>query len=152
MSRESIGLSEELLDYLRVHSINEQVEQADLRKFTASMEHAAMQISPEQGKFMQFLVQLTGATRCLEVGVFTGYSALSVALVLPPNGIITAFDVSEEWTRIARDYWTRAGVEAKIDLRIESGVSGLGKLIDEGMTNSYDFAFIDADKVNYAHY
>jgi len=77
---------------------------------------------------------------------------LSVALVLPPNGIITAFDVSEEWTRIARDYWTRAGVEAKIDLRIESGVSGLGKLIDEGMTNSYDFAFIDADKVNYAHY
>ena len=113
---------------------------------------ARMQISPEQGQFMQLLAQLLGAKRCIEVGVFTGYSSLAVALALPPKGKIIACDVSDEWTSIARKFWKRAGVEAKIDLRLAPATKTLDQLLLEGGAGKYDFAFIDADKSNYAKY
>ncbi len=152
MSRESIGLSDNVLQYLRRHSVKEHPAQTELREYTASMEKAAMQISPEQGQFMRFLVGLTGAKNCLEIGVFTGYSALTVALAMPEDGKITAFDVSEEWTNIGRPYWEKAGVASKIELHIEPAVHGLQKLVDSGKSGTYDFAFIDADKENYPKY
>ena len=152
MSRESIGLSANVLDYLRAHSVDEHPTQTELREYTATMEKAAMQISPEQGQFMRFLIGITGATNCLEIGVFTGYSALTVALALAEDGKLTAFDISEEWTNIGRPYWERAGVASKIELHIEAAVHGLGRLVENGESGTYDFAFIDADKENYLTY
>jgi caffeoyl-CoA O-methyltransferase len=111
-----------------------------------------MQIAPEQGQFMAMLVRLIGARRCLEVGVFTGYSSLVTALALPEDGRIIACDVSEQWTAVARRYWQRAGVSHKIDLRLAPALETLDGLIAAGQTGSYDFAFIDADKENYAAY
>ena len=111
-----------------------------------------MQIGPEQGQFMQLLVRLMGAKNCLEVGVFTGYSSLAVALVLPADGHIVACDISEKWTAIARKYWMEAGVAAKIDLRIAPALSTLDELISSGKGGSFDFAFVDADKINYLGY
>jgi caffeoyl-CoA O-methyltransferase len=113
---------------------------------------ARMQVSPEQGQFMALLVELIGARTALEVGVFTGYSSLRVALALPDDGAIVACDVSERWTDIGRRYWKEAGVEHKIDLRIAPAVETLDALLDEGRSSSFDFAFIDADKENYAEY
>ena len=147
-----MGLPPNVLDYLRRHSVKESEEQRQLREYTAGMERSAMQISPEQGRFMQFAVNLIDARRCIEVGVFTGYSSLSVALVLPPDGVIKAFDISEEWTAIGRKYWRLAGVEDKVDLNIGPAVNGLDDLIRAGEEGSYDFAFIDADKENYHKY
>lgn len=152
MSRESLGLSDNVLQYLRAHSVREHPTQVQLREYTASMEKAAMQISPEQGEFMRFMIGVTGARHCLEIGVFTGYSALTVALALPEDGTITAFDVSHEWTNIGRPYWEKAGVASKIELHIEPAVHGLQRLVDNGKSGTYDFAFIDADKVNYLKY
>jgi predicted O-methyltransferase YrrM len=123
-----------------------------LREETASLPNAGMQISPEQGQFMTLLVHLLDARRTLEVGVFTGYSSLSVALALPEDGHIIACDVSEEWTAIARRYWREAGVERKIDLRLRPALQTLDDLIALGQAGSFDFAFIDADKENYADY
>jgi caffeoyl-CoA O-methyltransferase len=112
-----------------------------------------MQIGAEQGQFMSLLVRLIGAKRTLEVGTFTGYSALTVALALPADGQVIACDVSEEWTSIGRRYWQRAGVAHKIDLRIAPGNETLAKLVaDHSQHNSFDFAFIDADKSNYGSY
>jgi len=111
-----------------------------------------MQISPEQGQFMRFLAKLIGAKRCLEVGVFTGYSSLSVALALPENGQIIACDISEEWTAIARRYWKKAGVASKIDLRLAPATTTLQKLLSQGEANRFDFAFIDANKTDYDTY
>jgi len=111
-----------------------------------------MQISPEQGQFMQLLVKLMGAKNCLEIGVFTGYSSLAVALALPADGRILACDVSEKWTAIARKYWREAGVADKIDLRIAPALATLDTLIASGGAGSMDFAFIDADKINYPNY
>jgi len=152
MSRESIGLSSGVLSYLRMHSVSETAEQRELREYTAKMEQSAMQISPEQGAFMQFMARLTNARMCIEVGVFTGYSALSVALGLPSEGVIKAFDISEEWTSIGKRYWDRAGVAEKIHLAIGPAVDGLDSLLTAGEAGSYDFAFIDADKENYINY
>jgi predicted O-methyltransferase YrrM len=111
-----------------------------------------MQISPEQGQFMSLLVQLIGAKKALEIGVFTGYSSLVVALALPPEGKMVACDVSEEYTSIARRYWEQAGVADKIDLRIAPAIATLDKLIAAGETDTFDFAFIDADKSSYDDY
>ena len=152
MSTETLGLTPELLDYLREHSISEQPVQTELRAVTAAMVDGNMQISPEQGKFMQFMVELTGAKRCLEVGVFTGYSALSVALGLPEDGVIHAFDTSEEWTAIGQEHWERAGVAHKIKLTLGPAIDSLNALIQSGNENTFDFAFIDADKGNSKHY
>jgi predicted O-methyltransferase YrrM len=111
-----------------------------------------MQISPEQGQLMQMLVRLTGARHCIEVGVFTGYSALAVALALPDDGTILACDISDEFTRIGRPYWKRAGVEHRIELVLEPAVNTLDARLAAGHAGRYDFAFIDADKVGYGAY
>lgn len=152
MSTETTGLTPQILDYLKVHSVVEEAVQIELRTITAALPDAIMQISPEQGKFMQFMVELTGARRCLEIGVFTGYSTLSVALKLPEDGVIHAFDISEEWTSIGQRYWEMAGIANKIKLVLGPALEGLEHLIHSGKENSFDFAFIDADKGNYKQY
>jgi len=152
MSDRTINLDKRLYQYLVDHSVREHPVLRELREATAGMRHAGMQISPEQGQFMALLVQLLGARRTIEIGVFTGYSALSVALALPAHGRIIACDVSEEWTSIARKYWDKAGVSAKIDLRLAPALETLDQLVASGGAGGYDFAFIDADKGNYLAY
>ena len=151
MSSRSLGLSPELYDYLYAHSREPEVLR-ELRMETAHMPNAGMQISPEQGGFMRFLVECLGARRCLEVGTFTGYSALAVALSLPADGRLIACDLNEEWTTIARRYWARAGVADKIELRLGPGLETLDGLLAAGQGESFDFAFIDADKQAYPDY
>jgi predicted O-methyltransferase YrrM len=152
MSKKTIGLDNQLYDYLLSVSLREPDILRQLREETARHPMAMMQISPEQGQFMALLVQLLGATKTLEVGVFTGYSSLCVALALPPNGKIVACDVSEEFTSIARRYWDAAGVADKIDLRLAPALSTLDELLATGQAGTFDFAFIDADKANYERY
>ena len=134
------------------HSSAEHPLLAKLRQETASMAHAIMQIPAEQGAFMAMLVQMQKARRTLEIGVFTGYSSLAVALALPQDGRITACDVDEKWTHIARRYWREAGVEQKITLHLAPATDTLSNLIGQGEAGTYDFAFIDADKENYDAY
>jgi predicted O-methyltransferase YrrM len=152
MSSKPTPLTDALYDYLLAHSLRETDVQRELREKTASMPHGGMQISPDQGQFMALIARLMGARRTLEVGVFTGYSSLSVALALPDDGRIVACDVSAEWTAIARGYWKKAGVEKKIDLKLAPATETLDKLLDGGGAGAYDFAFIDADKGNYPAY
>ena len=152
MANKTISLSNALLAYLVEHSVREPDILQRLRAETAKDSMSMMQIGPEQGQFMQLLVRLMGAKNCLEVGVFTGYSSLAVALVLPADGRIVACDVSEKWTAIARKYWAEAGVAGKIDLRIAPALSTLDELIESGKAGSFDFAFIDADKTHYLSY
>jgi predicted O-methyltransferase YrrM len=152
MSRKTLQMTDQLYDYLLGVSLRESSVQRELRETTARLANANMQISPEQGQFMALLVSAIGARRALEIGVFTGYSALSVAQALPDDGRLIACDVNEEWTDMAREYWSRAGVENKIDLRIRPALQTLGTLVAEGMTGTFDFAFIDADKINYQAY
>jgi predicted O-methyltransferase YrrM len=125
---------------------------SQLRAETAKLPHAGMQIGADQGQFMALLAKLIGARRCIEVGVFTGYSSLAVALALPDDGRIIACDVSEEWTAIARRHWEKAGVAKKIDLRLGRATATLDQLLAEGGEGRYDFAFIDADKTSYRDY
>jgi predicted O-methyltransferase YrrM len=151
MSNRSIGLEPALYDYLLSASLREPAALARLRAETAGHPRVNMQIAPEQGQFMALLVKLMGAKRCIEVGVFTGYSSLAVALALPPTGRIVACDVSEEYTQIARRHWEAAGVAGRIDLRIAPALDTLDGLLEAG-DGGYDFAFIDADKGAYADY
>jgi caffeoyl-CoA O-methyltransferase len=151
MSNRSIGLEPALYDYLLSASVREPAALARLRAETAGHPQVNMQIAPEQGQFMALLVKLMGAKRCIEVGVFTGYSSLAVALALPPTGRIVACDVSEEYTQIARRHWEAAGVAGRIDLRIAPALETLDGLLETG-DGGYDFAFIDADKGAYADY
>lgn len=152
MSNQSIGLSDPLYQYLLANSVREPEILAKLRAETAAHPLANMQISPEQGQLMGLLVQLIGAKKCLEVGVFTGYSSLAVALNLPSDGLIVACDVSYEFTSIARRYWQEAGINHKISLYIEPAIETLDRLIGMGQSGTFDFAFIDADKNNYGAY
>ena len=152
MANKTLSLSNALYTYLVEHSVREPEILQRLRAETAKDSMSMMQISPEQGQFMQLLVRLMGARKCLEVGVFTGYSSLAVALVLPPDGRIVACDISEKWTAMARRYWLEAGVADRIDLRIGPALSTLNELLEAGNAGSFDFAFIDADKVNYLAY
>lgn len=152
MSRRSIELTDPLYDYLLANSLREPEILRRLREETARMRGAGMQISPDQGQFMALLVQLMGATRCIEVGTFTGYSSLAVALALPAEGRIIACDVNEETTTVARRYWQEAGVADRIDLRLAPATETLDALIAEGGAESFDFVFIDADKSNYDAY
>ena len=152
MANKTLSLSNALYAYLIEHSVREPEILQRLRAETAQDSMAMMQIGPEQGQFMQLLVRLMGAKNCLEIGVFTGYSSLAVALVLPADGRILACDVSEKWTAIARKYWQEAGVAAKIDLRIAPALSTADELIASGKAGFFDFAFIDADKINYLNY
>ncbi len=152
MSKKTLDLDERLYNYLLSTSLREPDVLRRLREETARHPYATMQISPEQGQFMALLVQLLGATKTLEIGVFTGYSSLCVALALPPGGKITACDVSEEFTSIARRYWQEAGVTDKIELRLAPALETLDQLLADGQAETFDFAFIDADKENYQGY
>jgi caffeoyl-CoA O-methyltransferase len=150
MSRRSIQVTEKLADYIRTVSLREPDVLRRLREETATMRGAGMQISPEQGQFMALLARLIGTERYLEVGTFTGYSALVMALALPAKGRVVACDVSEEWTAVGQRYWREAGVARKINLRLAPALQTLDALIVERA--SFDFAFIDADKENYDGY
>ena len=151
MSRQ-INLSDDLLAYLQAVSLREPETLRRLREETAKLPMAGMQISPEQGQFMALLVRLIGARRCLEIGTFTGYSSLAVALALPADGRVTCCDVSEDYTAVARRAWASAGAAAKIELHLAPARVTLDKLRAEGRGGDFDFAFIDADKENYDHY
>ena len=152
MSDRTINLTDTVYRYILEHSVREHPVLKELREATAGIPHAGMQISPEQGQLMALLVKTLGARRTIEVGVFTGYSSLSVALALPSDGRIVACDVSAEWTAVARRFWEKAGVAAKVDLRLAPALQTLDALIAAGEAGRYDFAFIDADKGNYAGY
>lgn len=152
MAKQTIGLDRPLYDYLLSVSLREPEILAQLRQETAQLPMARMQISPEQGQLMALLVQLMGAKKTLEVGVFTGYSSLVVALALPPDARVVACDLDPEYTAIARRYWQQAGVAQKIDLHIAPALETLDRLLAEGQAETFDFAFIDADKRNYENY
>lgn len=152
MSDRRLQITDEIHRYLLDHSVREPEVLARLRAATASMPHAQMQIGPEQGQLMALLARLVGARRCIEVGVFTGYSSLAVALALPEDGRIVACDVSEAWTAVARRFWREAGVEHKIELKLQPAVRTLEQLLAAGEAGRYDFAFIDADKESYDRY
>jgi len=145
-------LPERVYDYLVSVSVREPDILRRLREETAGLPNAVMQVPPEHGQFMAFLAQLTGARQALEIGVFTGYSSLSVALALPEDGRIVACDISEEYTAVARRYWKEAGVEHKIELHVRPAIETLNELLAAGRRNTFDFAFIDADKSSYARY
>lgn len=151
MYKKSFGVNDDLYRYVSANSLTEPDILAKLRQETANHPQARMQISPEQGQFMGLLVQLMGAKKTLEVGVFTGYSSLSVALALPADGKLVACDVSDEYTSIARRYWQAAGVTDKIDLHIAPALETLDRLLED-QAETFDFAFIDADKGNYENY
>ncbi len=152
MTNRTYQLGEDLHRHLVETTVRDRDVLQRLRARTATMAEADMQIAPEQGQFMQFLIKAIGARRCLEVGTFTGYSALVVALALPEDGRLIACDVSDEYTSVGRPFWQEAGVAHKIDLRLGPGMDSLRALLDDGQANSFDFAFIDADKPNYPHY
>ena len=152
MSNQSINLDDRLYSYLQSVSLREPEILTQLRQETARHSMSQMQIAPEQGQFMALLIQLMGAKKTLEVGVFTGYSSLVVAMALPPDGKVVACDVSEEYTSIARRYWQQAGVANKIELHIAPALETLDHLLAKGHIGTFDFAFIDADKSNYDGY
>lgn len=152
MSTRTTFIAGDVYQYLLGVSSREPPVLARLREATASRPEAEMQISPEQGQFMALLARLIGARRCIEIGTYTGYSALAVALALPPQGKLIACDVSEEWTCIGRPFWREAGVESRIELRIQPGLKTLDELLAAGAHGAYDFAFVDADKPNYIAY
>ena len=153
MSSTATKITDTLYEYLMREGIPESDAARALREETRSAtQWHGMQISPEQGAFMHLLVRLLGARRALEVGTFTGYSALVVAEALPPDGLLVACDVSEEWTAVGRPFWERAGVAGRIDLRLQPAADTLDELIAEGDAGTFDLAFIDADKANYGTY
>ena len=152
MSNQTISITDSIYKYLCENSLREDEVLSSLRAYTYRMEQRNMQISPEQGQFMQLLIKLMGANNTIEIGVFTGYSSLCVALALPLDGKIIACDISTKYTDIAKKYWKDANVRDKIDLRIGPALDTLQKLIDKGLSNTFDFSFIDADKINYDNY
>ena len=152
MSNKTLGLPDDVHAYLLEVGARETDVLRRLRNETAALPQHNMQIAPEQGAFMHLLVALMGARRCIEVGTFTGYSAICVATALPNDGLLVCCDVSEEWTDIGRKYWAEAGVEDRIDLRIAPALETLDSLLAAGEAGTYDFAFIDADKVSYTSY
>jgi caffeoyl-CoA O-methyltransferase len=152
MSRRTLLADPTLYDYVLAHSLREHPEQVALRQATASHPHAGMQIAAEQGQLMAMLVRLLGARRAIEIGVFTGYSALSVALALPDDGRLVACDISDENVKIGVPHWQRAGVAHKIELRIAPAAETLRTLLGSGEQESFDFVFVDADKTSYDTY
>jgi predicted O-methyltransferase YrrM len=153
MSKRTLDVDERLYDYLVSVSVRETEVLKTLREKTNRMgQIARMQISPDQGQFMAMLVELTGASRLLEVGVFTGYSSLACAMALPPDGQIIACDVNPEWTKMARQAWEEAGMSNKIELRLAPAEETLNALLAEGKGNYFDMMFIDADKKGYDTY
>ena len=152
MSSTTIQLNEKVYDYLLGHSLRESTVCQQLREQTDAMPAATMQVSPEQGQFMAFLVELTGTRKAVEVGTFTGYSALCIAQALPEDGTLVCCDVSEAWTGVGKKYWEQAGVSDRVDLRIGPAVDTLKAIRDAGEEGTFDFGFIDADKTSYQSY
>jgi predicted O-methyltransferase YrrM len=152
VSNRTIHLDDALYNYFQRVGVREPDILSRLRAETMAMPHGGMQICPEQGQLMGFLVRLMGARKALELGTFTGYSALSVVLAMPAEGRLVACDRSTEWTDIARRYWREAGVDDRIDLRIGKALDTLDALIAGDETGTFDFVFIDADKKNYNGY
>jgi len=150
VSSRSFLVPDDIYEYLMKTTLRETSVQRELRERTASMPQARMQTGPDQLQFLQLLVRISGARRCIEVGVYTGASALAVALAIPDDGTIVACDVSEGYTAVAREFWQRAGVARKIELRLAPAQETLNELL--GQRGSYDFAYIDADKANYDAY
>ncbi|NEQ86601.1 MAG: SAM-dependent methyltransferase [Moorea sp. SIO2I5] len=151
-NKKNLGLSDRLYNYLLSVSLRESEFLLQLRQDMANYPNRGMQISPEQGQFMALLVQLMGAKKVLEIGTFTGYSALWIALSLPADGILITCDIKDKYREFAQSYWQAAGVEEKIDLRVAPVLDSLNKLLTTGQAGTFDFAFIDADKTNYDHY
>lgn len=152
MSNQTLNLDDTVYQYLQNHSLREHPAQIALREATRTHPHAVMQISPVQGQLMALLIRLLGARRTIEIGVFTGYSALSVALALPEDGKILACDISDEYTRVGVPHWQAAGVAHKIDLQLAPALTTLDARLAAGEQGQYDFAFIDADKSGYDAY
>jgi len=152
MSSSTLQLNEKVHDYLLGHSLRESTVCQQLRKETMPMKMGMMQVSPEQGQFMAFLVELTGTRKAVEAGTFTGYSALCVAQALPADGTLVCCDVSDEWTAVGKKYWEQAGVSDRISLRIGPAIDTLKSMRDAGEEGTFDFGFIDADKANYQSY
>jgi len=152
MSRTHTAVSDELWDYIGSVTRREPDVLRRIRAATEKHPQAMCQIAPEQGQFMDLLIHLIGARRALEVGVFTGYSSTAVALALPDDGKLVACDINAEWTAMAQRFWLEAGVERKIELRLAPALETLDGLLEDGQAGSFDFAFIDADKENYAGY
>ena len=152
MSKNPFGHGQELYDYLKSVSVRESPELALLRKATQGMDSATMQISPDQGQFMALLVKLLDARIIVEVGTYTGYSALAMAGALPGDGRLIACDISREWTNIGLPFWEQAGVRDKIDLRIAPALDTLDQLLEQGLAGKVDLVFIDADKTSYVNY
>ncbi|MBL6752577.1 MAG: class I SAM-dependent methyltransferase [Nevskia sp.] len=149
---ESFLFSDALAAYYAKVAVRESPLLRRLREETAALPMAAMQIAAEEGQFLDLLVRLTGARRCVEVGVFTGYSSLVTALALPPGGSLLACDINAAWTDVARRYWAQAGVADRIRLELAPALQTLDKELQQGAAGSYDFAFIDADKGSYVYY
>lgn len=152
MSSHTLPLTDELRSYLLEVGVREPPILAQLREETGQLEAGRMQICPEQGALMGMLVQLMGASRVLEVGTFTGYSALRLALSVPEGGQVVCCDRSKEWTDIARRYWAAAGVEQRVQLRLGPALQALDALLEEGQQGSFDLSFVDADKESYLAY
>ena len=152
MSSSTIGLSNELRKYMLDVSFRDDEMLRQLRVETLTLKEAQMQISPEQGALLSILTKILNAKKTLDIGVFTGYSSLVVARELPNDGLIVACDTSIEWTSIAKKYWKLAGVDNKVDLHLAPAIETLEKLIEDGQGSTYDFSFIDADKINYQSY
>ncbi|MGX1885873.1 O-methyltransferase [Streptomyces sp. NPDC055287] len=145
--------STELLSYVRDVSLRDDEILRALRELTVQLPMGqAMQVMAEEGQFLGFLVGLTGAQKVLEIGTFTGYSTLCMARALPPGGQLITCDISDKWPSIAREYWTKAGVDDRIDVRIGKATETLAELMAEGAANTFDFVFVDADKANYRNY
>jgi predicted O-methyltransferase YrrM len=152
MTRETIGLPDDVHAYVLRWGLHEPDILARLRKETASHPRSSMQIAPEQGAVLGLLVELLDARRCLEIGTFTGYSSLAVALALPEDGRLVCCDVSDEYTSVARRYWAEAGVAQRVDLRLGPAIESLDRLLADGAAGTFDLAFIDADKPSYPAY
>ncbi len=152
MSRQTLNLTEPLYNYLLENSLREAPVLKELREVTSKLPNARMQISPEQGQFMALLLQLMGAKQVVEIGTYTGYSSLVMALSLPEDGQVITCDINEENTKIAQKFWDKAAVQHKIKLELGEAKDSLQYLLDAGMAGKFDFAFIDADKQNNLHY
>ncbi len=152
MTTRSQIIPHEIYDYVLRTSSREPAVLAELRAATISLPNSVMQIGADQGQLMALLVRLIGARRCLEIGTYTGYSALAVALALPADGLLITCDVNPEWPAIGQRLWRKAGVDGRIDLRIRPALETLDELLATGQTGTFDFAFIDADKPSYGAY
>lgn len=152
MANQTLVMNDALYDYMLSVSLREHEVLRNLRERTAKMSTAGMQIAPEQGQFMAMLVQILGAKKTLDVGVFTGYSSTTVAMALPDDGRVIGLDTNKEWTKMAQQAWKAAGVDHKVSLKLGYAADALNELLEQGEEGSFDFAFVDADKQSYDVY